>query len=83
MIWRDKEGKIVSCIEKIKVLNQNLQELYLLSLTFAEVKLTPEYQYALEDAILFGINTEYFETVLADFIKEASSTPNQLIAFKQ
>ena len=82
MIWRDKEGRVVSCLEKIKVLNQNLQELYSLNLPFAEVKLTPEYQYALEDAILFGINTKYFETVLADFIKEVSSTPNQPLLFK-
>ncbi len=41
-IWRTPEGEPVSCVEKIKVLNENLAELRELA------------QEALEDAVLIG-----------------------------
>ncbi len=40
--WQDSSGKVLSCHEKIKVLNQNLAELLELA------------QDALEDAVLMG-----------------------------
>jgi hypothetical protein len=42
VIWRTPEGEPVSCVEKIKVLNQDFEELKQLA------------QDALEDAILMG-----------------------------
>ena len=42
VVWRTPEGEPVSCVEKIKVLNQDFQELRQLA------------QDALEDAILMG-----------------------------
>lgn len=41
-VWRQPDGKAVSCVEKIKVLNDNLEEIRQLA------------QDALEDAILMG-----------------------------
>jgi hypothetical protein len=41
-VWRTPEGEPVSCVEKIKVLNENLAELKELA------------QEALEDAVLMG-----------------------------
>ena len=41
-VWRTPEGEPVSCVEKIKVLNENLAELRVLA------------QEALEDAVLMG-----------------------------
>jgi len=40
--WKQPDGKPVSCLEKIKVLNQNLEEIHGLA------------QDALEDAVLMG-----------------------------
>ncbi len=42
VVWRTPEGEAVSCVEKIKVLNQDFEELRQLA------------QDALEDAILMG-----------------------------
>jgi hypothetical protein len=52
--WRTPEGKPVSCIEKIKVLNENLEELRALA------------QDALEDAVLMGCDEAQFRRVLQD-----------------
>jgi hypothetical protein len=41
-IWRDPEGKVVSCVEKIKVMQENLEELRQMA------------QDAFEDALLMG-----------------------------
>ena len=45
-VWRTPEGEPVSCVEKIKVLNENLAELHELA------------QEALEDAVLIGCDEE-------------------------
>ena len=50
--WRTPEGEPVSCLEKIKVLNENLQELRMLA------------QEALEDAVLMGCDEAQFRDVL-------------------
>jgi hypothetical protein len=51
-VWRTPEGEPVSCIEKIKVLNENLEELQALA------------QDALEDAVLMGCDEAQFRDVL-------------------
>jgi hypothetical protein len=50
--WHDPDGKPVSCLEKIKVLNENFAELRALA------------QDALEDAILMGCDEAQFRAVL-------------------
>jgi hypothetical protein len=50
--WRTPEGEPLSCIEKIKVLNENLEEIQAMA------------QDALEDAILMGADEEQFRTVI-------------------
>jgi hypothetical protein len=51
-VWRTPEGELVSCVEKIKVLNENLEELGELA------------QEALEDAVLMGCDEQQFREVL-------------------
>jgi hypothetical protein len=55
-IWRTPEGEPVSCIEKIKVLNENLAELRELA------------QEAFEDAVLMGCDENQVRKVLADIV---------------
>ncbi len=50
--WLTPEGEPVSCVEKIKVLNENLEELRELA------------QEALEDAVLMGCDEAQFREVL-------------------
>lgn len=53
-IWRTPEGEPVSCLEKIKVLNENLEEIRAMA------------QDALEDAVLMGCDEEQFRAVMHD-----------------
>jgi hypothetical protein len=53
-VWRTPEGEPVSCLEKIKVLNENLEEIRGLA------------QDALEDAVLMGCDEAQFRRVLHD-----------------
>lgn len=50
--WLTPEGEKVSCIEKIKVLNENLEELRALA------------QEALEDAVLMGCDEQQLRQVI-------------------
>ncbi|MGH7063476.1 MAG: hypothetical protein ACREET_05310 [Stellaceae bacterium] len=52
-VWRTPEGEPVACVEKIKVLNENLAELRELA------------QEALEDAVLMGCDERQLREVLA------------------
>ena len=56
--WRDPDGKPVSCLEKIKVLNDNFAELRALA------------QDALEDALLMGCDESQFRAVLHGLVDE-------------
>jgi hypothetical protein len=56
-VWLTPEGEKVSCVEKIKVLNENLAELRELA------------QDALEDAVLMGCDEQQVRNVLADIVK--------------
>ena len=55
-VWRTPEGEPVSCVEKIKVLNENLAELRGLA------------QDALEDAVLMGCDESQIRAVLSDIV---------------
>jgi hypothetical protein len=55
-VWRQPDGKPLSCIEKIKVLNENLAEIRQLA------------QDALEDGLLMGCSEEQLRRVLGDLI---------------
>lgn len=55
-VWRTPEGEPVSCVEKIKVLNENLAELRTLA------------QEALEDAVLMGGDERQLREVLAKIV---------------
>ena len=55
-VWRTPEGDKVACVEKIKVLNENLAELRDLA------------QDALEDAVLMGCDERQVREVLAGIV---------------
>jgi hypothetical protein len=55
-IWHTPEGEPVSCVEKIKVLNENLSELRELA------------QDALEDGVLMGCDEAQLREVLARIV---------------
>ena len=57
-VWKQPDGKPVSCLEKIKVLNQNLEEIRGLA------------QDALEDAVLMGCDDAQFRSVLTGLVQE-------------
>jgi hypothetical protein len=55
-VWLTPEGEPVSCVEKIKVLNENLAELRELA------------QDALEDGVLMGCDEAQLREVLAEIV---------------
>jgi hypothetical protein len=55
-VWRTPQGEPVSCVEKIKVLNENLAELRSLA------------QEALEDAVLMGCDEQQVRDALAAIV---------------
>lgn len=55
-VWHTPEGEPVSCVEKIKVLNENLAELRELA------------QDALEDGVLIGCDEAQLREVLAGIV---------------
>ncbi len=58
IIWRSPEGKVISCVEKNKVLQENLAEIRQVC------------QDALEDAVLMGCDEQQFRKVLAELIAQ-------------
>ena len=57
-IWRSPDGEIVSCVEKLKVLRENLEEIQQLC------------QDALEDAVLMGCDERQFKQVLENLVEQ-------------
>jgi hypothetical protein len=55
-VWRQPDGKPVSCLEKIKVLNQNISEIETLCAD------------ALEDGVLMGCDVEQIKAALHELI---------------
>lgn len=56
-VWRSPDGEIVSCVEKLKVLSENLEEIQQLC------------QDALEDAVLMGCDDSQFKQVLENLVR--------------
>lgn len=61
-VWRQNDGDPVSCVEKIKVLNENFAELR---------EITRE---AFEDAVLMGCDADAFRAALRELI-DSLDTP--------
>jgi hypothetical protein len=57
-IWRSPSGEIVACVEKLKVLRENLEEIQQLC------------QDALEDAVLMGCDERQFKQVLDNLVQQ-------------
>lgn len=55
-LWRQSDGKPVSCLEKIKVLNQNIREIETLCAD------------ALEDGVLMGCDAGQIKAALHELI---------------
>ena len=60
-VWRSPSGEIVSCMEKLKVLRENLEEIQQLC------------QDALEDAVLMGCDERQFKQVLVNLVQQLES----------
>jgi len=58
IVWRTPEGKIVACVEKNKVLQENLDEI------------RQACEDALEDAVLMGCDEQQFLRVLAELVAQ-------------
>jgi len=61
IVWRSPEGKVIACVEKNKVLQENL------------VEIRQVCRDALEDAILMGCDEQQFRNVLADLVDTLAS----------
>lgn len=57
-VWRSPSGEIVSCVEKLKVLRENLEEIQQLC------------QDALEDAVLMGCDESQFRQILGRLVQQ-------------
>ena len=55
-VWIGPDGEPVSCVDKLALLNENLQELYEMA------------QEALEDAVVMGCDETQVRKVLSDLI---------------
>ncbi len=56
-VWRSPEGEAISCVEKLKVLRENLEEIQ------------QTIEDALGDAVLMGCDAEQFRAVLREMIE--------------
>jgi hypothetical protein len=56
-VWRSPTGDVVSCVEKLKVLRENVEEIRQMC------------QDALEDAVLMGCDDEQFKQVLGQVVQ--------------
>ena len=56
-MWRSPSGEVVACVEKLKVLRENLEEIQQLC------------QDALEDAVLMGCDEGQFKQVLGNLVQ--------------
>ena len=61
IVWRDPKGNIVACVEKNKVLRENLDEIRQVC------------QDALEDAVLMDCDEHQFRQVLTDLVQSLNN----------
>ena len=64
--WYNDSGKLVACQEKIKVMDQNIQEIIQLM------------QYLLEDGVLMGISETQIKSVLQQKVSELKNPYNKI-----
>lgn len=64
-LWRSPQGEVVSCVEKLKVLRENLEEIRQLA------------QDALEDAVLMGCDAAQFRAALAELVQKLENPYEQ------
>jgi len=57
-VWRSPSGEVVACVEKLKVLRENLEEIQQLC------------QDALEDAVLMGCDERQLKQVLTNLVQQ-------------
>ncbi len=57
-VWRSPSGEVVSCVEKLKVLRENLEEIQ------------QTCQDALEDALLMGCDEHQFRQILGRLVQQ-------------
>ncbi|MDP1634690.1 MAG: hypothetical protein Q8K61_00555 [Gallionella sp.] len=58
IIWRSPKGEVIACVEKNKVMSENLEEIRQIC------------QDALDDAVLMGVDSKQVRQVLAGLIAE-------------
>ena len=61
IVWRSPTGEVVACVEKNKVLGENLAEIRQIC------------QDALEDAVLMGCDEKQFRAVLSELIAQLNN----------
>ncbi len=59
--WQSPSGEVIACVEKLKVLRQNLEEIRQVS------------QDALDDAVLMGCDPAQFRAVLVEIVSTLES----------
>ena len=64
-VWHSPSGEIVACVEKLKVLRENLEEIQQLC------------QDALEDAVLIGCDERQFKQVLTNVVQQLENPYRQ------
>jgi hypothetical protein len=55
-IWRSPSGEVIACVEKNKVMNENMEEIRQIC------------QDALEDAVLMGCDEQQFRAALIELV---------------
>jgi len=58
IVWHSPKGEVIACVEKNKVLGENLDEI------------RQTCQDALEDAVLMGCDEQQFRIVLAELVAQ-------------
>ena len=61
IVWRSPTGVVIACVEKNKVLLENLTEIQQIC------------QDALEDAVLMGCDEQQFRTILSELIAQLNN----------
>ncbi len=62
IVWRSPEGDVIACIEKNKVMQENIAEIRQVC------------RDALEDAVLMGCDERQFRAVLAELVASLESS---------
>ncbi|MDD4928904.1 MAG: hypothetical protein PHP85_06465 [Gallionella sp.] len=62
IIWLSPKGEVIACVEKNKVLSENLEEIRQVC------------QDALDDAVLMGCDAQQFRAVLGELLRQLPSS---------